>query len=282
MIVLVFIVAFYISRLPLTGSTGEILGMCAGVFVDPETAFIGLYAVRPELQGKGIGIKIWNRIMAHINGKNAGLYAVPEHLHTYRDRAGFRVEDSIRMIVYEGDGPSSTEDLVHEVGNVGISEASEDLLHQIVSYDTKITYVDRSHLLRHTIREKDTVSLVAFETDQQRVGSAKGNFDAASSRVLGYICMRTNNIGKAMVGPLYADNDAVAELLMNEALKRLPVASSRGLLFMTLDCNPGGIRIAEKLRLECNEHLPRFFTQKLADADFNHIYCIHTPNFSPY
>lgn len=52
---------------------GTILGMCGGVFVHPSIAFIGLYAVRPEYHGKGIGIKIWKKVMEHIGGQNAGL-----------------------------------------------------------------------------------------------------------------------------------------------------------------------------------------------------------------
>ncbi len=68
--------------------------MCAGVFVNPDTAFIGLYAVRPKYQKLGIGIRMWRQIKAHIGDRNAGLYAVPEHLVMYRDRAGFTHEDN--------------------------------------------------------------------------------------------------------------------------------------------------------------------------------------------
>lgn len=268
------------SLRPITHIAGEILGMCAGVFVDPSVAFIGLYAVRPEYQGLGIGIKIWQEIMDHIGDRNAGLYAVPEHLHTYRDLAGFSVQDSIRMIVYESDCLLTTEDLVKAIGNVFVTEITDHLMERVARYDQSVAQVDRSHLLRLTFHQKDTFSLVAFETNRSRLGSESETNEVR--KVIGYLSFRLNNIGKAMLGPLYADNDAVAELLVYQMIQKFPIACSKGLLYMTLDSSPGGIRIAEKLKLDYSEHLPRLFTKSIPVADFNRIYCIFSPNFSPF
>ena len=99
--------------------------------------------------------------------------------------------------------------------------------------------------------------------------------------VQGYGCIRTNNIGKAMIGPLYAMNDAVAELLMRQLFEQLSGPFSNGLLYMTLDSNPGGEVIADKLGLIKHERLPRFFLQEpYRDANWSLVYCIHSPNFS--
>ncbi|OTF76728.1 GNAT family acetyltransferase-like protein, partial [Euroglyphus maynei] len=70
-----------------------VIGMCVGIFVHPTIAFIGLYGVQPELHGRGIGLAMWKQMMNHIGSLNAGLYAVPEHLTMYRDRAGFHNPD---------------------------------------------------------------------------------------------------------------------------------------------------------------------------------------------
>ena len=253
--------------------------MCAGVFVDPKVAFVGLYAVRPEFQGLGIGIKIWRTIMHHVSDRNAGLYAVPEHLHTYRDVAGFVLEDSRKMIVYESDCLLTTDDLVKAIGNVFVAEISEETEQRVMEYDESVTHANRSRLLHQTFRQEGSLSLVAFETSRSRPGSSE---TSEVRKVLGYLCLRVNNIGKAMAGPLYADNDGVAELLMSEAIARFPLATSKGLLYMTLDSSPGGIRIADKLKLDYGEHLPRLFTKEIPVADFDRIYCIHSPNFSPY
>ena len=242
---------------------------------------MGLYAVKPALQGRGIGIKVWTHIMSHIKEKNAGLYAVPEHQSTYRDRAGFKLEDSIKMSVWESESRPRLGDLVKEIGNVVVQEITSNRLGSLFSYDRDITRVDRSELLEVVLKERDSIALIALETDQKEVGVNR-TAPSQTSRLLGYICCRTNNIGKAMCGPLYANNDAIAELLLFHALSRFH-AADKGLLFMTLDGNPGGDRIADKMGLEREEpSIPRFFTQKIPEADFRRIYCIHSPNFSPY
>lgn len=51
-----------------------------------DTGFLGLYAVQPELQGRGIGLSMYNRVMQHFGDRNVGLYSLEKHLHTYRDK----------------------------------------------------------------------------------------------------------------------------------------------------------------------------------------------------
>lgn len=240
--------------------------MCAAVFVDPAVAFLGLYAILPQLQGRGLGIELWTKCMDHVNLRNAGLYAVPEQLSTYRDKAGFSVQDSRQMLVFEADAPLDASNLVQTVGNVIVKRIDDDQL--VIDYDEKVLGYRRERLLELTFKENDSVALVALD-----------KFDG---HVVGYGCMRTNNVGKAMAGPIYADNDAVAELLVSTSIKELPAAQRSGLLYMAIDSCPGGVRIAEKLKLNLHERLPRFFTRSVAEADFARIYCIHTPNFSPF
>lgn len=116
------------------------------------------------------------------------------------------------------------------------------------------------------------VALDVEEADEQA---------GTSYSVLGYGCLRTNNIGKAMMGPLYATNDAAAELLMRKLFEALPGPFGQGLLYMTLDSNPGGERIADKLGLVKHEELPRFFLgEPYCGAQWEQVYCIHSPNFS--
>lgn len=300
--------------------------MCAGVFVDENVAFIGLYAVKPRYQGRGIGISIWNKLINdHIADKNVGLYAVPEHLTTYRDKAGFRHEDTIRMLVYECDQlPSKAtgkvnlnafcDDLVKSLANVDLiiirpeDTLTEDLCKLLCDYDSSITYVNRTKLLHLTLKEKDTLSIIAFEKLRLKSGGgntltnpgsneptncfsveqfvdhiSQSNVPIKCITITGYIHIRTNNINKAMIGPLYANNDAIAELLVYQSLCSFSSKTvHRGILYMTHNSSAGGKRIAEKLKLTYCEDLPRFFKKSIPRADFDRIYCIHTPNFSPY
>jgi len=240
--------------------------MCAGVFINPDTAFVGLYGVSPKYQKLGIGMSMWKKMMKHIDGRNAGLYAVPEHLVMYRDKAGFCHEDNKLLYIYESD-TVRTVDLVKSIRGTRIDKIDQTIIEQIIEYDTQVHGYSRAKLLPHVFSEEDTVALVAI--------------DEYDGKVVGYGCFRTNNINKAMAGPLYANNDAVAELIVYEIIKAFPIVEKNGLLYMTLDSNPGGIRIAEKLGLHKHEELPRFFTKYAYDhALWNRVYCIHSPNFS--
>lgn len=51
-----------------------------------DTGFLGLYAVQPELQGRGIGLSMYKKVMQHFGDNNVGLYSLEKHLHTYRDK----------------------------------------------------------------------------------------------------------------------------------------------------------------------------------------------------
>ena len=88
-----------------------------------------------------------------------------------------------------------------------------------------------------------------------------------------------------MIGPLYANDDAVAELLANQAIHNFDQEkiAKGGLIFFPFDSHPGSIFLAQKLDLDPKESIPRFFTKFVPKtADFRKIYCIHTPNFFHY
>lgn len=186
---------------------------------------------------------------------------------TWASRAGFRVEDTVKILEYEGK-KLNIEDLVKKISNIEIVAITADLTDKIIAYDETVVNFKREKLLRATFTEADTLALAAIDKDN-------GN-------IVGYGCLRANNINRAMAGPIYADNDAVSELLVYNLIEKFPIALENGLDFMTPDCNPGGLRIANKLKLEKNEDLPRFFTKSVPKVDFDRVYCIHTPNFSPY
>ena len=201
----------------------------------------------------------------------------------------FESEDVEESVTEEDEPVIYLNDLVKSMGNMNVlpilgkvsagsfelpsdedSIDGQDLESAVIEYDERIIGYKRKKLLMSCFREKDSVSMVAVNKFDQKIH--------------GYICIRTNNIGKGMVGPLYAEDDGVAELLMNRATSELDCCLKKGLLFMPLDSNPGSLRMAEKMRLTKHEILPRFFTKGVPDwfIDYDRIYCIHSPNFSPF
>lgn len=148
------------------------IGVCAAVFVSPEVAFVGMYAIVPPLQKKGLGIKLWTKTMEHVSRKNAGLYAVPEQLATYRDKAGFKVEDSKRMMVFETEAPLHVENLVQNLGNVVIVPIDNpDIEEQVVAYDATIAKYSRGQLLTAIFRERTSIAMAALDKFDRKVNN---------------------------------------------------------------------------------------------------------------
>ena len=208
--------------------------------------------------------------MPHISDVNTGLHAVPQCIDTYRDKAGFRHQDTRHIIVCETDHTLS-ENLVKFAEGIQISAIHQDNEENVMSYDHEINgHFCRSKLMKSWFREEGTLSLAAVNCDDHSV-------------IRGYICIKTNNIRKAVVGPLFADSDDIAEFLLFEAIQRFPLASEAGLIFFAVDSTDGSLKIVSKLQLEQHEVLPRLFTKEVPQTvSWNRIYCLASPNFSPF
>jgi hypothetical protein len=71
---------------------GEIDGQAAAtiscVIYDARFAFLGFYIVRPDLRGRGHGLRIWQAAMAHAGARTVGLDGVVAQQENYR-KSGF-------------------------------------------------------------------------------------------------------------------------------------------------------------------------------------------------
>ena len=123
--------------------------MCAGVRIHPEIGFIGLYAVRPDLHGRGIGSAMWSKMMEHIGNSNAGLYAVEEHLKMYRDNAGFKNFDDRKLIIFES-GPNdrlNVDILVSSIRGIKCFSLDEKFFDAVIEYDHNVHGYSRHKLM---------------------------------------------------------------------------------------------------------------------------------------
>lgn len=128
------------------------------MFTHPTIAFVGLYAVRPELQGHGIGLSIWKRAMEHVGSLNAGLYAVPEHLAMYRDRAGFKIPDERLLAIYHSDEKSkiNTDLLVPTIRGIKVEPITSEWCQRVIDFDSDVHGYNRRKLLPHVFNGKCT------------------------------------------------------------------------------------------------------------------------------
>ncbi|XP_035213923.1 uncharacterized protein LOC118187759 isoform X1 [Stegodyphus dumicola] len=67
----------------------QIVGACSGMAYGPGRGFMGLYMVREEYRGRGIGTQLWNKAMKHLEDRNIGVRGLESMFSEYRDKRGF-------------------------------------------------------------------------------------------------------------------------------------------------------------------------------------------------
>lgn len=136
--------------------------MCAGPMTRSDTAFMGFYAVEPKFQKIGIGRELWAKTVGRLDESiNIGLYGVPNMSEKYK-RSGFKVEDSIRMLIFESqvgqqlklDQLRDTDHLpaqcrLEALDGLDDSGRSELLLRKLIDYDHSVQRFPREKLLRN-------------------------------------------------------------------------------------------------------------------------------------
>jgi len=157
-------------------------------------AFLGLYTCRPDLRGQGYGLRVWSEGMAYAAGRTVGLDGVPDQRPNYA-RSGFQL--AWRNIRYKGVGGGEQVAGVVDLDDVPFSS--------IVKYDRDVFEADRSHFLRTWIAQPNAVRLGVI---QER-------------KLMGWGLLRPCADG-FKIGPMLADNAAVAEQLLDGLLAAAP------------------------------------------------------------
>ncbi|KFM82368.1 hypothetical protein X975_09919, partial [Stegodyphus mimosarum] len=79
----------------------QIVGACSGMAYGPDRGFMGLYMVREEYRGHGIGKQLWNKAMKHLEGRNMGVRGKEFMFSEYRDKRGFVHQSNYVMCFYK-------------------------------------------------------------------------------------------------------------------------------------------------------------------------------------
>lgn len=67
-----------------TDPTNRLVGAISVINHSPDFAFLGLYIVRPEFRGQGIGLGLWRHALEHAGPRTVGLDGVEEQQDNYR------------------------------------------------------------------------------------------------------------------------------------------------------------------------------------------------------
>ncbi|GFU33810.1 n-acetyltransferase domain-containing protein [Nephila pilipes] len=246
--------------------SGEIIGVCCAVIHHPNFAFVGVYAVLEKYRGYGVGKKVWDACMKHIGTINVALNAVPGKLELYRDKGGFPiVESRWTCVVNETEEPINHEALSNEVPDgIDIVPFQESHLLAIFEYDFALIGYDRKLAVELNCKEFDSKTFVAIKGDNC-VG-------------FGTIKRSCHNVGQ--VGPLYADDPAVAEVMLRKLIESH--TDVKGFAMMTISSNAPANDFIKKIGCPTTEECPRLYKKEKVEVDTDKVFAHFDLNFSPY
>ncbi len=149
--------------------------------------FLGLYIVKPEFRGQGLGLRLWNAGMQRLVGRCVGLDGVVAQQANYQ-RSGFQL--AYRNVRYQG-----------QAGGVSAPDAAVVLLASVpfnvlCAYDEAVFCAPRVGFLRAWVEQGDACALGVMR----------------DGTLVGYGVVRRCRVG-SKIGPLFADDADVAERL---------------------------------------------------------------------
>ena len=183
----------------------ELIGGGAITSYEGEFGFMGLFVVRPEFRGRGLGSNLWHARVTLLRGRlrsaaSIGMDGVFKMQDWYA-KGGFTF--SHRSIRYEGVGTAGESVAGESVAGesvAGLVPVANVPFNQLAAYDRRCFPASRERFLRAWVAQPDALALAAVK------GGA----------LLGYGVIRRCGRG-AKIGPLFADDVATAEALF-EAL----------------------------------------------------------------
>jgi hypothetical protein len=208
---------------------GEVIGGGAVTSYGGEFGFMGFFIVRPEYRGRGLGDTLWHARRARLLGRLRpgatigmdGVFAMQD----YYAKGGFAF--SHRDIRYRAEIPAASPGPVDgDRSSPGVVPLSDVPFDQVVAYDRTCFPADRTTFLRAWIAQPEALAL-GFVVDGE---------------LRGYGVVRRCREG-CKVGPLFADDGAVAEALYG----RLADFAAGGPLFLDVpENNPAATELVAR------------------------------------
>ncbi|MCK1516391.1 GNAT family N-acetyltransferase [Bradyrhizobium sp. 190] len=162
---------------------------------DAGFAFLGFYIVRADLRGRGFGLRIWNAAIAHAGARVIGLDGVTAQQENYR-KSGFAL--AYANVRYGGTvaAPAAPQAEIIALSDVPFAAVETD--------DATVFPAPRSAFLR------------AWIGSPSHIGYAL----VRDGRLAGWGVVRPCRKG-FKIGPLVADNRAIAETVLSALLARI-------------------------------------------------------------
>ncbi|CAL1276864.1 unnamed protein product [Larinioides sclopetarius] len=246
--------------------TGKVLGTCSAVFNGDDSNglyFGGMYCVQPKYRRSGIGKQLYKTCVDRFGDSNCGLNAVPGMTEVYRDSGGFPVEEKdwvcLKNQTLDYVSPEVLSNVVPP--EVDIQPFENSYLPKMVAYDEALVGFRRSLLLSMSCNEEDSQTFVAFK----------------DGVCIGFGSIKESCLGAARVGPLYADDPAVAEVILRKLLESF--SDRKGFAMMSISNNIHANYFLKRLACPVKEECHRLYNKRRLIVDTSKIYALFDNNF---
>ena len=173
---------------------GETVATISVVRGSPETAFVGLYIVKPGFRGRGFGRRLWDDVLGRFVGTTLGLDAVPDQVSTYASEGFVPAYGNARYSIDASRLPAPAETARTE------SATSIDF-DALVEFDSLHFFGARPDFLRGWITGEGRDSVVTLDGDE----------------VTGFAASRSTTAGHR-IGPVFtAEPDLARQMILTLA-----------------------------------------------------------------
>ena len=222
---------------------GEPVGSISAVAYDEHFGFIGLYIVRPEFRGKGLGLRIWQHGIAYLGKRNIGLDGVVAQQPNYR-KSGFDL--AYRNIRFQGIAKTDA------ANSLALADVRQLPFGQFAAYDGRFFPAPRERFLNAWINQPDAVALA----------------QVSDGKIRGYGVLRQCREGHK-IGPLFADDAQIAETLFAALTARCP---GETVALDVPELNASAVALAERHGMTSVFETARMYTRHAPDTPLARLY----------
>lgn len=226
---------------------GDVVAAIACPRYDARFGFVGLYLVRDDMRGRGLGLKLWHAGHEHLDGATVGLDAVDAQVSNY-ERSGYRAEGLTYRYRGVGGGVERDADLL---------PVDELPAGRLAEFDALAFPARREAFLGHWTSAPGSVALALSEGDA----------------VLAYGVRRRCRAGHK-IGPLFARDRDAAERVLDGLVSGLAAGDE-----WWIDVphgNRDAVGLAEALRLEPGFRTSRMYRGEPPSHDRSMVFGVTT------
>ncbi|KPM08275.1 Acetyltransferase-like protein [Sarcoptes scabiei] len=245
---------------------GKVIGVCSGFNLNKKNAIFGEYAIAPRYRRFGIGNLLWKQCIEHCSNRNCAILATAKNVTKYREKSGFNVIPSRKLIQYVGYPQLFMLNKHHLECDFEWIDAQN--LPDVIAYDEQVCGFNRAQFIQFSSHEPSSIAIMARNLH--------------NGKCVGYgVFRRSNRLGTIIPQPLYSTSIDIAEVLIYNASHKFYGFDK--LLMECWDINREAIELATiKLGLEPSKTSNIMFTEHDIGANFGNIICNSPSPFYPF